>query len=445
MWCESDQIIARVLAFLQEKSPFRRAFLALSGGRDSTVLLHLLATYGDEFPLTALHVDHALHPRSADWVEHCRVLCDHLGVAFESRRVQVNHGAGESLEAAARSARYAVLADFLGPDDVLMTAHHADDQLETLLYRLVRGTGGRGLAGIRAERSLGPGRLLRPMLAVEGEALAHYAERHHLSWLEDPSNEQARFDRNYLRHQILPRLKKRWPAAAALAAGTARHLAEEAELLESLAGEDRRTAASGGGLSVAALHGMRAARRHNLLRYWIRDQAGEFPSSAGLARLDREVLQARVDAQPELLLAGLRLRRHGGRIYCVPEAPASRSVPAQKDDREWKDLSAPLALPGNGELLLESTASGGLDVSKFRGPPTVCYRQGGEQYHDGRHHRRLKEWMRLAEIPPEQRDWLPILRDGERIVAAGENLLDPSYAAENGLFGYRIVWRKAPA
>jgi len=447
---ESESSAAQVVDQLQQQmatlGPFPRLHLALSGGRDSTVLLHILARHQPRPSLSVLHVDHGLHPHSGDWAAQCQALCDSLGLSCRVLQLDMVPKAGESLEAQARDARYQALAECVGPGEALLTAHHADDQLETLLYRLLRGTGGRGLAGIRIQRPLGEGWLLRPMLALNGEAIQSLAEAWGLSWLEDPSNQDARFDRNFLRQRVLPRLAERWPAGARRAVATAEHLAEDSELLSELAELDRQTVAVEGGLSVSGLLGLSAARRRNLLRHWLMAATGQMPAQRQLRLVDEEVLQARQDATPLLKIGARRLSRHRDYLFLEPHGSEGPFQDLAPGPFQWLDPDQPLSLPGNGQLLLEAAEGGepGLDIRQLGHSLRVRYRRAGDRFHDGRHHRALKEWLRLAEIPPRQRARLPLLLDGEEIIAAGENLLNPRYQCTNGREGRRIVWRKAP-
>jgi len=231
---------------LQILAPWRSApawHIAFSGGLDSTVLLHLLATLAktDTFPpLSAIHVHHGLQAAADAWPAHCRAVCDALGVPLQVIRVQVRPGA--SLERAAREARYQAFAEVTGAGELLITGQHRDDQAETLLFRLLRGAGVRGLAAMPVQRPLAGGYLVRPLLDVSRADLEAYAREHQLTWVEDPSNADPRFSRNYLRHHVFPRLIERWPQAVSTMARSAEHLSEAQGLLDELAQMDLMTA-----------------------------------------------------------------------------------------------------------------------------------------------------------------------------------------------------------
>lgn len=235
-----------------------RWWLAYSGGLDSTVLLQLLARARAARPgfppLVALHVNHGLHPDAPRWQHHCEARCRALGIDFDCEAVVVEP-AGEGLEAAARRARHAVFESRLGAGDILFTAHHLDDQVETLFLRLLRGAGVDGLGAMAESRPLGAGRLVRPLLDVPRGVLADCARQWALDYIDDPSNEDTRLDRNYLRRRVLPLIAERWPGYRGTVGRAADHLRETAALLRShrAAPVECRSALGDPGLDLAAL------------------------------------------------------------------------------------------------------------------------------------------------------------------------------------------------
>ena len=214
--------------------PAGRVWIAYSGGLDSTVLLRAAAAVRERLPgaLWAVHIDHGLHPDSGRWGEHCRVTCEDLAIPLLGRRVEVQPGRGESLEAVARAARYGEFSALLAPGDLLLTAHHQDDQAETLLLALIRGSGVHGLAAM--PRGGGPGAWPAgpPPAGPRARPLEHYARTLGLTWLEDPTNREPAMDRNYLRNLVLPLMRERWPAVSATLARSAAHCAEAAVLVD---------------------------------------------------------------------------------------------------------------------------------------------------------------------------------------------------------------------
>ncbi|MBT8093949.1 MAG: tRNA lysidine(34) synthetase TilS, partial [Gammaproteobacteria bacterium] len=236
-----EHLLEQLAALRTEVPAPSRYVLAYSGGLDSTVLAHALAASATGVPVIAVHIDHGLHAESSQWSEHCRDFAAGLGIEFRCRKVLVQLESGKGPEASAREARYSALHAEIEPGDWLLSAHHREDQAETLLLNLVRGSGPAGIAGIGAVRRFGCGWLVRPLLHVDREALQGYAGRQGLQWLEDPSNTDRRFDRNFLRHEVLPRLKTRWPDIAARLQRSARHAGEAAALLADLAAIDLDT------------------------------------------------------------------------------------------------------------------------------------------------------------------------------------------------------------
>lgn len=421
---------------LQALSPWRNApvwTVAFSGGLDSTVLLHLLAGLAQREPLPplrAIHIQHGLQAAAEAWPAHCQQVCDELGVSLLQREVQVLPGA--SLEQAARDARYAAFVELLGLDEVLLTAQHRDDQAETLLFRLLRGAGARGLAAMPATRTLGCGQLVRPLLAVSRAQLEAYARVHGLRWVEDPSNSDERFSRNFLRRQVLPLLAQRWPQAVASMARSAAHLSEAQDLLDELAQvdlaaieqESRFAGLPLPSLALAPLLRLSAARQRNLVRYWLAPLT-PLPDSDHWAGWD-SLATAAVDAAPIWRLAGGELHRADGRlwwlsgVYLQALPSIALSLPADK----------PLSLPGNGHVCLRGPApSGALQVR---------YRQGGEQLHLPQRGRRdLKRLLNEAGVPGFLRSRWPLLYQGEQLLAVA-NLPQLSVAAPET---WQFVWQ----
>ena len=299
----------------------RPLLVAFSGGADSTTLLlvmqELLEESGRE-RLRAAHVDHGLHPDSGDWAGHCMDRACALGVPLACREVDVQAD-GRGVEAAARRARYEALAALMEPGECLLTAHHQDDQWETLMLRLLRGTGIAGLAGIREKRRLGRGWLLRPLLDVPREDLRAWLEQRGENWIEDPSNRETGFDRSFLRNEVQPLLRGRWPGAAATAGRTARLAAETRGLLRDLAEHDGRGIARDDFIECEGLLKLSPARRANLLRERLSALGVAAPSEARLNAALEMLLNAAVDRHPVARWSGVRLTRRRGRIYISPE------------------------------------------------------------------------------------------------------------------------------
>jgi tRNA(Ile)-lysidine synthase len=404
--------------------PWRNAAtwrIAFSGGLDSTVLLHLLAHLAttESLPaLSAIHVHHGLQAVADAWPEHCRAVCAALGVPLQIVRVQVQPGA--SLERAARDARYHAFTEVTRPGDVLLTAQHRDDQAETLLFRLLRGAGVRGLSGMPRQRPLGKGHLLRPLLDVTRAELEAYASEHGLSWIEDPSNLDRQYSRNYLRHQVFPALTRRWPQAVATMARSAAHLTEAQGLLEELADMDLREASSVGefawlglrSLELASLAQLSDARQRNALSHWL-EPLTRLPDTDHWSGWE-DLRDASGDACPVWRLADGELHRAGGRIWWL-SGRWLRTLPVAGT---WQDTRSPLVIPDNGMLSLTGQIPDG--------PLQIRYREGGEVMAlPGRGHRDLKRLLNENAVPSFVRGRLPLLyKDGQLLAVANLNGLD---------------------
>ncbi len=391
--------------------------VGLSGGLDSTVLLHRLA--GDAGlrarGLRAIHVDHGLHPDSAAWGRACARDCAALGIALDIVAVDARDAAGLGPEGAARRARHAAFERLLGDDEVLVLAHHLDDQAETFLLRALRASGPDGLAAMRPWRRFGRAWLWRPLLGLPRDALRAYAQAHGLAWIEDPGNDDDRFDRNFLRAQVLPLLRGRWPHASAALARSAALGADAAELLH--AGDARALArvatADPRCLSVAALSALPRARRQRVLRHWIVGLGLPPLPAQGVSRIEHDLLGARPDADAAFAWHGARVRCWRGLLHADVER-----VPLPQDWSVAWDGRAPLPLPTGGTLALE-----GADA--LPGTCRVHARRGGERIHRaGRaHSQALKQVLQALEVPPWVRAGLPLVSDDTGTVLAAGDLV----------------------
>jgi tRNA(Ile)-lysidine synthase len=411
--CIRKQLAKRLLPRLE---PWRGAVawrIAFSGGLDSTVLLHLLADLARQHalpPLTAVHIHHGLQAVAASWPGHCRQMCQILGVPLQVIDVQVRPGA--SLEQAAREARYSALEDVLQEGEVLLTAQHRDDQAETLMFRLLRGAGVKGLAAMPAHRALGKGQLFRPLLDEPRSVLEAYAEQEGLSWIEDPSNKDSRFSRNYLRSHVMPMLTARWPQAFVNMTRSAAHLAEAQGLLSELALQDLASADTPcpwpwldlPSLELGPLECLSEARQRNALRHWL-GPLTRLPDTDHWAGWN-SLRDAGPDGRPIWRLADGQLHRAEGRIWWLSGIWLKDVAGSQ----HWSEAGQPLPLPGNGILhLLGEVPRGGLHVH---------YRRGGEVLDIPERGRRdLKRLLNEKRVPVFLRSRLPLLYRGEQLLA----------------------------
>ncbi len=431
------RLIGEVIQNLLAAHPtIQGLILGYSGGVDSHVLLHLLASQCENWEgrtLTAVYVDHGLQPASARWGQHCAEVCRKLEVDFRRLRVDAQPQVGESPEAAARRARYRALALLLGARDALLTAHQRDDQAETLLLQLLRGAGPHGLAAMPPVAPLGRGVLWRPLLNVERAEILAYAEYHGLHWIEDTSNLSREPDRNYLRHEILPLLKARWPAFSGTMARSARLCAEAAVLLDDLADLDLIQVATERPdcLAIPALQALAENRQRNALRRWFRKLHLPSPNAHHLESILREAISAPHDRQPLIHWPGCEVRRYRERLYAMEPLPSHDSSRVFPLPPELTELS----IPGIGQLQLNRIQGQGIRLAALIGRSlTVRFRQGGERFRPiGRSHsQELKKLLQEADIPPWERDRLPLLYVDEVLVAVVKLGISAEWAASAG-------------
>ncbi len=409
-------------AVLSRLAPFGQCWVAYSGGLDSTALLHALLAQGEPLlgRLRVVHLDHGLHPRSADWAEQCRRHCESLGLPFRRCRLGLRPVPGASLEAVAREARYRAFASLLEPGDLVATAHHRDDQAETLLLALLRGSGVHGLAAMPVIAPLGQGRLVRPLLDVSRATLESYVRGLGLSWIDDPSNALVEMDRNYLRHRVLPLLHARWPGVSAVLARSAGHCAEAASHLDGVATDwlTRCAGARPGTLSRPALLGLERPQCKAVLRLWLRRGGFGAPNARLLDRILDEVLPARADADPVVSWRGCAVRRYRDQLFALPPLPPS---PAGRVIA-WSTApeAAPLRLPDGLGWLQWSRAAA---PSAWSWPPgedlTIRFAPIGQSCRARATgpRRPLKKLFQDAGIPPWLRHYIPMLFVGEALVA----------------------------
>jgi len=395
-----------------------RVTVAFSGGLDSTVLLATLRRLELPARLRAVHVDHGLNPRSGEWSVHCASVAAAHDVEFVSTRVAVDRASGEGLEAAAREARYKALRELLLQGEWLLTAHHADDQLETLLLRMLRGTGVRGLRGIVAFSPFGAGWLGRPLLAFTREQLRAEADARELAWLEDPSNAEPHHDRNYLRLNVLPALRARWPAAAQHAERLAEQAADAERLLEAVASEDARSLVEPWHVPRATLEALDAPRQRNLLRYLLRATGLEVPSARKLEELRHALLEAHPESRAHVRWPGGEGRIHREALYLGAPLP-----PASPPGYEARLRSGEAWIGPEGRLELEPARHGaGLPQSWVDEGLTLRFRGGGERFRPrGRdHHHSLKHLFQEEGVVPWMRDRVPMIFRADELAAIGD-------------------------
>lgn len=410
---ETNQLAAQVACQL---GGYRQLLVAFSGGLDSTVLLHLLVQLRQqhlEFQFRAVHVHHGLSAFADTWAHHCRQRCAAWQVPLTVQRVQVDDRAG-GIEAAARTVRYAAFNAMLKADEILITAQHLDDQSETFMLALKRGSGPAGLSAMVACGRLADHMLLRPLLGCSRLQLEAYAQQHQLSWIDDNSNQNLRFDRNFLRLQVLPLLNLRWPHFTSAVARSASLCAEQEQLLnELLANQLRTLLAEDNSLVIEGLLGCSPACRFALLRRWIARHDVTLPSREQLQHLWDEIALSRVDAVPRLQLGTYQIRRFHGRLYLLPLMANLRNIRLN-----WS-RTAPLTLPdGLGHLI---SGKGKVHLRSPQPAQQVSVRfsaQGSVRIFGRAHSRPIKKlWQELG-VPPWMRERIPLIYYDEQLVAA---------------------------
>jgi tRNA(Ile)-lysidine synthase len=406
---------------LRRLGPFEDCWVAFSGGADSTALLHAAARADQATgALRAIHIDHGLHADSPRWADHCRHICDALGVTLVVRRLNLTPIPGESLEATAREARYRALAAVLGPGDLMLTAHHQDDQAETLLLALLRGSGVHGLAAMPREAELGQGRLVRPLLDVSRATLEQYARHCGLSWIEDPSNASVRMDRNYLRNSVVPLLRSRWPGLSVTLSRSADHCAETAQLVDGLAAElmEGCTGAHPGTLGVRALGALGRSRRKAVLRLWLRRRGFALPDRRHLERILDEVIPARADADPLVAWTGCEVRRYRDDLFALDPLPPSPGALTIR--RSPSGVPPVLELPAGLGWLQWADASDSSGEAYGSGvSATVRFGSIGQNCRPKPRSRRrtLKNLFQEAGIPRWLRPYVPLVFSGDTLIA----------------------------
>lgn len=300
-------------------SALNRILIGYSGGVDSHVLLHACASLPEwKEKMTAVYIHHGLQKEADEWAIHCQKIAEKLGVSFLEKRVNASAKQGESPEEAARNARYGTFREFIGTNDVLLIAQHREDQLETVLLQLFRGSGLKGLAGMPEKMPFGAGQLLRPLLAISKDEINAYALENELVWIEDPSNQSTIYDRNFLRQEIIPQLKQRWHSLDKTVSRTATHCGEAEMLLSKMAQTEFETVfnAEDATVNIPTLSTYSETEQRLILRQWFEKLGLKMPSQDFLQRILNEVMLARIDRHPILHKNGVTIRRHRFKLCC---------------------------------------------------------------------------------------------------------------------------------
>lgn len=455
----NNDLITRVTAnltrvFQHQPQSSYHLLVAFSGGLDSSVLLHLLVTLQQQLrktpdapfqlKLSAMHVHHGLSSHADVWAQHCQQVCLQYAVPLQVVRVNVDKASGQGIEASARAARYKALKQ--AQADFICLAHHQQDQAETLLLQLMRGAGPKGLAGMAA-LDLKQG-LLRPLLDDSRQTLEAYAKAYGLSWVEDDSNADTRYDRNFMRHHVLPLLETQYNGVHKTLSRTAQHMAETSELLSELAEMDASDIAVVGVqgnplcLQVEKLVALTQARAKNLLRWWIAQHTLTMPNAEILNQVLQQLISARKDASIDVQLSPQHsIKRYLGLAYIVQHV-----APYKFEDRLWQGESV-IQLNAQDSLMFETGLGQGIAQKHLISTPLrILERAGGERFRlaHNRPSQSLKHILQAHHIPPWLRERMPLIWLADMLVCIPNIGIDPSVAALPDELGVTIRWQTNP-
>lgn len=377
--------------------------VALSGGVDSIVLLHIMAAWRHQHPdsqVRAIHVNHGLHPLANEWQDFCEAYCQSLHIPFLSESISIQDDGKEGIEAQARRKRYAAIEKQLMENENLLTAHHADDQAETVLLQLARGAGVKGLSAMCEKRRLGKAHLVRPLLSCSREQIVDYAKSHHLKWVEDESNQSSRFARNFLRHHVLPLCKKRWPHFISSLTRSASHCADTQRLLAEYVAQDyEKWADKTGALNGLGIRTLSRDRQFALLRHWIAQHHFQLPSTKQLNELYRTVVAAKMEAAPVFYFGDAEVRRFRHQL-----------IIQKKNSIEKKDNRPDIITALYAQGLRKDIPAQELVIRFYQGGEKI--RIAGKTF---RH--RLKKCWQQWNVPPWERSTIPLIYYKDELIA----------------------------
>ncbi len=449
-----SDIEAALVESLQSLPKSRDWVVAYSGGLDSSVLLYACRRFCQDqspvIPLSAIHVHHGLSKYADQWLLHCESVCASLQIPLHTSKVVVCQE-GEGLEAAARKARYQVFANCLAPEKILLQGHHLNDQVETVIYRLIQGHGTQGLAGIPNHRPLADSELFRPLLGLSRNDLEVLASSWGLQWVEDDSNQDLDIARNYLRQAVIPPILNRWPSALARIATAAKRNAEAAELAQEVAVEDLTKCQGVDGpesIDLECLAELSQVRQVNLLRCWLQRHGMSFAdpemkvadlSSGG--NISENRLTGVVEYLRHESTKGTRYHL-SGQCYIAKYRKQLKIIKIDEPDTDWSapwNLTESLETP-QGILRIDSQKNGQLRMPGNDEKVTVRFRRGGERFYPpGRGGScALKKWFQEQAIPEWERGRIPLIFYGDNLVAVADLVVDEHYQDSRG--GLKLKW-----
>ena len=428
-----------LLAFIK---PGDRLTIALSGGVDSVVLLDILVRLSKHalFTLSAVHVNHGISGNAIRWSRFCCNLCHAYDVPIHVAYLHIKKQSGASLEAIAREARYRIFRHM--PTDYVVVAQHLDDQAETLLLQLFRGAGVRGLSAMPLVRKQDSGiapKILRPLLEISRSRIEAYARENQLTWINDESNDDTGFNRNFLRHDILPLLKKRYPNYPKTLLRTSRHLSEASQLLDELAAMDSENCVVSGQLKIERVRTLSFQRAKNLLRYTLLQQNIMLPSTAKMEDIIKQLLSANSDNQLHIVFGDNEIRCFRNTVYILPRKPLAQDC----EQCTWHGEPRVELQQLSGSISFTQVKNHGISPQKLCNEPVIIrFRQGGERFTPAcnRPRKSLKNLLQEASIPPWQRNGIPLLFCGEQLVWVPGIGIDCEFQVKLGETGILPSW-----
>lgn len=417
--------------------------VGLSGGLDSSVLLHSLVNTIPSICVTAVHINHGLSKYAGSWQEHSRRFCENLGVKYIAESIIVTPD-GHGLEQAAREARYRIFEDIIRDGDVLLLGHHMDDQIETFLYRVMRGSGPKGLGGMPSKRAVGKGQLIRPLLKILRTDLERYATENKITWVEDDTNDLDHFDRNYIRNRVIPILADRWPDYRARLTSTSELNAQSNSLTKSVAEQDLaslkiKDERAGWSLRLTTFNQLHSERQKNVLRYWAELKDLPVPKSKAIKEIIAAVINSRIDASPKVCVQNTQYRRYSDRLYLLDNTRMPNDHICRERPHTWR-LSEIISFE-NSKLSAVPTKDEGLRAS-LTDTVNITFRQGGERCRPlGRSHSNsLKKCFQEFGLEPWWRNSVPLIFIDGELVAVADFWICEGWQAAVGESGLKIQW-----
>ncbi len=421
-----------------------QVLVGFSGGLDSSVLLDMLSQTIPSDRITAIHINHGLSAKASQWQAHAELFCQSRGITCHSENVNVEHY-GSGPEAAARQVRYDVFEKLLHQQGILLLGHHQDDQIETLLYRLMRSSGPLGLSGIPVTRSIGAGTLYRPLLTWSKEELKTYALAKSIEWVEDKSNSCNDYDRNFLRNRLIPILAERWPDYRKRLSGVSAISRDSTELCRDLASQDimsleSRPERGGVSLLIDSFNKLSRVRQKNVLRHWAETQNRHTPSRRIIDEIINSVVESRIDASPKVICGDSEYRRYDGRLYLLDSIKLVSEPVENPLDLSLQHRDA-INLGGGMQLVAEPTRGEGLRMPENRAF-RIANRQGGEHCHPvGRSRSNsLKKCLQEFGLEPWWRDRVPLILLDQQIVAVADLWVCEGWQVKPEEIGIKFQW-----